>query len=131
MKAILILMVIIFTSCEKEPQANKVEYKVYTDVPIGIKQQGEIDDVMTSTNWSREFIYTGTITQSPDLGLQAYRNYDISCDNNDTPYNEKEGFITTEIWFEGELVCTNTIFVPTYANSDGLYLVSECEYDIE
>ena len=131
MKAILILMAIIFTSCEQEPQDKKVEYKVFTDVPIGIKQQGEVDDVMVSTNWSREFIYTGDATDNPDLGLQAYRNYDISCDNQGTPYNNKEGFITTEIWYEGELVCTNTIQVPTFDNSAGLYLVSECAYDIQ
>ena len=130
MKAILILMAIIFTSCEKEPQVNNIEYKVFTDLPIGIKQQGEIEDVMTLTNWSREFIYTGDGTFNPDLQLQAYRNYDISCDNNGTPYNNKEGFITTEIWFEGVLVCTNTIQVPTYDNSIGLYLVSECSYDM-
>ena len=130
MKAILILMAIIFTSCEKEPQTNKVEYKVFTDLPIGIKQQGEIEDVMTATNWSREFIYTGDGTYSPDLQLQAYRNYDISCDNQGTPYNNKEGFITTEIWYEGVLVCTNTIQVPTFDNSTGLYLVSECSYDM-
>lgn len=131
MKAILILMVIIFTSCEKEPQGNKVEYKVFTNLPIGIKQQGEIEDVMTATNWSREFIYTGDGTFNPDLQLQAYRNYDISCDNQGTPYNNKEGFITTEIWYEGVLVCTNTIQVPTFDNSIGLYLVSECAYDIQ
>jgi hypothetical protein len=129
----LILLLLVFAGCEKptETPINTVTYKVYTELPVGIKQPDVIDDVMAASNWSRTFVYEGDVTQSPDLQLQAYRYYDISCDNEGTPYNNKEGYITTEIWYNGELVCTNTIFVPTYANSDGLYLVSECQYDIE
>lgn len=129
MKTLLLIMLAFIAGCEKE-QTEKVEYRVYTDVPVGIKVLGSIDDVMTSTNWNNEFVYVGETSLSPDLEVSAYRYYDLSCDDMGTPYNLKEGYITTEIWYRGEKVCSNTIQTPTYENSIGLYVVSTCSYDL-
>ena len=129
MKTLLLLLSIALIGCEKEP-TQKVEYRVYTNVPVGIKVLGSIDDVITPDNWTNEFTFTGTTELSPDLEVSAYRYYDLSCDDMGTPYNLKEGVVTTEIWYDGVKVCSQTITTPTYENSIGVYVVSTCLYDI-
>jgi hypothetical protein len=131
MRNLLILIIIALFGCKEEQTIPKgqVVYKVITNVKTGIKPMGTIDDVITSTGWDSTFVYNGTTTDSPDLSIQAYRKYTIDCDSigdNNTP-----GYITTQIWYEGNLVASNTITTPTYDIGQFEYLVSECSYDIE
>lgn len=131
MKTLFIIILALLVGCKEEHTIPKgqVVYKVITNVQTGIKPMGTIDDIITSTGWDSTFVYNGTTTDSPDLSIQAYRKYTIDCDSigdNNTP-----GYITTQIWYEGNLVASNTITTPTYDIGQFEYLVSECSYDIE
>jgi hypothetical protein len=131
MRNLLILIMVALFGCKEDKTIPKgqVVYKVITNVQTGIKPMGTIDDVITSTQWDSTFVFNGQTTGSPDLSIQAYRKYTIDCDSigdNNTP-----GYITTQIWYEGNLVASNTISTPTYDIGQFEYLVSECSYDIE
>ena len=114
---------------DKTIPKGQVVYKVITNVQTGVKPMGTIDDVITSTQWDSTFVFNGETTGSPDLSIQAYRKYTIDCDS--IGDNNQPGYITTQIWYEGNLVASNTISTPTYDIGQFEYLVSECSYDIE
>jgi hypothetical protein len=131
MKTLFIIILALLVGCKEDKTIPKgqVVYRVITNVQTGIKPMGTIDDVITSTGWDSTFIYNGTTTDSPDLSIQAYRKYTIDCDS--IGDNNQPGYITTQIWYEGNLVASNTITTPTYDIGQFEYLVSECSYDIE